>query len=105
MYTKENAVETLQQLCQGPTGRLRAMVGAYDICMDSENHAVSFKFKATAKNKINYVKITLTSMDDYTVEFGKIAKTEYKVVETCKGIYNDMLKNLFETTTGLYLSL
>jgi hypothetical protein len=108
-YTKEMAVETLQQLVQGPTGRLTAMIGANNIAFDSKNANVSFKFKARAKDGINYCRITLTTMDDYTVEFGRVQNKkgvpDYKKIKSVDGAYAEDLKGLFEETTGLYLSL
>jgi hypothetical protein len=58
-----------------------------------------------AKDSINYVKITLTSMDLYDIEFGRIRANQYKVVKSVDGIYNDQLQNVFTKVTGLYTRL
>ncbi len=58
-----------------------------------------------AKDGINYVKITLTSMDLYDIEFGKIRANQYNVVKKVDGIYNDQLQNIFTKVTGLYTRL
>jgi hypothetical protein len=44
-------------------------------------------------------------MDLYDVEFINIRGVNAKTVSTHGGLYADMLKNTFETETGLYLSL
>lgn len=62
--------------------------------------------------------ITLTSMDDYNLEFVKIkttyekigtmkfpAKTERITLKTFEGVYCDQLRGIFERETGLYTSL
>ena len=59
----------------------------------------------SSKDKFNYVKITLDPSDTYTVEFGRVWGTSYRVIETMDGIYNDMLRDIFEERTGLFTSL
>jgi len=87
--------------------RAGAMIGMYNQAYDGSAASPNFssRFKATAKNGINHVKIELTAMDDYTVKFGKIRGTDFKVVKTVEGVYADMLQDVFENETGLYLSL
>ena len=62
-----------------------------------------------AKDGINFVEITLNSMDTYDIEFGRIRKVgvefTYKVVKTVDGIYNDQLQEIFTQYTGLYTKL
>jgi hypothetical protein len=58
-----------------------------------------------AKDSINYVKITLTSMDLYDIEFGRIRANQYKVVKKVDGVYNDQLQSIFTKVTGLYTRL
>ena len=119
-YIMFSAKVTLQQLTQSqsPQGRLKAMIGAKDFAQDEEKQMVQFKFPM-AKG-VNFCKITLTSQDLYDIEFGKIGKkadpemkalgikmmvSSYKVKTTLTGYYDEMLKEAFESTTGLYLSL
>jgi hypothetical protein len=56
---------------------------------------------------MNRVKIILNEMDLYNIEFSKFTRStlELKVVEEFENIYCDQLGDVFETTTGLYLSL
>ena len=57
--------------------------------------------------KINFVKITLTAMDDYTIEFARYSTKKYtfSVVKKVSGIYCDQLQDVFTENTGLYTSL
>lgn len=58
------------------------------------------------KSQSNYIKITLTSMDLYNMEFWRIdARTGFKKLHSYDGIYFDMLQDLFTEYTGLYTSL
>jgi len=93
-------------------GKFVAMTGAKNF-VDGGNF-LSFKLPSRfAKNGINYVKITLTPLDLYDMEFGKLtggawsasASLGYKVIKTKRGIYNDMLRSVFTTETGLNTSL
>lgn len=63
-----------------------------------------FKLARGVKNKAQKCRITLTAMDDYTVEFLKWNRREmdFDVVSTHQGIYCDMLEDLFTEETGLY---
>lgn len=64
---------------------------------------VTTKFKAKSKNKSNCVRVTLTDADDYTVEFLRLWGLNCTEISTHEGIYADMLQDLFETHTGLYV--
>jgi len=63
-----------------------------------------------AKNGINKVRITLNAMDTYDVDFMKVrmikqTRVEVKTISSHKDVYNDQLKLLFESETGLRTSL
>lgn len=81
-------------------GRVFTMVTGAKNLVGGEDF-LSFRIPAS-KDKINYVKVTLNSMDTYDVEFGRVWGTNYSVIATADGIYNDMLVSTFEQTTGLY---
>ena len=95
----------------GGQGRLKAMIGAHDFFSDNNGQTLVFKFRSC--RKANYIKITLNSMDTYDLEFVKIPSLNAMMkknakpvtVHTAEGIYNDMLKDVFESFTGLYLTL
>lgn len=103
----------LQQM--GGQRRLNVMIGAKDIFSDNGGNTLVFKFANQKRSKPNYIKITLNSMDLYDVEFGRAGKKKdpelgfsmpcYTEMKKVDGIYCDMLRELFETTTGLYLTL
>ncbi len=85
-----------------------SMLGAKDVYA-IEN---GLSFKVRGSKKINYIKITLNSMDTYDMEFGLIRNSEkaeagftYKIVNTENGIYDDMLNQIIEKNTGLYTKL
>lgn len=100
---KQTVMTILQQM--GGTGRLVAMTGAWNFLRGNEengNPYLTFRFKAS--KKANYCKVTYCQGDDlYKVEFGKIRMPNYKKVSEHEGIYCDMLIELFERETGLYL--
>ena len=84
--------------------KFMAMVGAHQLtCSDEGCGTMMLKFKGS--RIANYLKVTLTAADLYDVEFGKIWGMNYKVIKKVEGYYNDMLVDLFETTTGLYTKL
>ena len=93
--------EILQQL---GGNKFIAMTGAKNLAYDKQKRYFSFRLPR-AKDGINYVKITHTAMDLYDVEYGRISGTDYKVITTSNGLYNDMLVSNFERTTGLYTRL
>lgn len=94
----EIARTILSQL--GGAGKLVAMTGAYNFV--DRGNGLSFKIKNA---KSNFIKITLTSLDLYDIEIGRIRGNTYKVVAEAKNLYADQLKPFIEKTTGMYLSL
>jgi hypothetical protein len=96
----------VQQL--GGWGRVSAMTGAKSV-LDHGN-GVSFRFGNRGRSKPNFVKVLLDDASDtYTVEFGRTLRRngcpDYDQLATFDGIYCDMLIQLFEDQTGLYLRL
>jgi hypothetical protein len=93
----------------GGGGRLTAMIGARHFYHTNNGNTLCFQFPNRLRSKPNHIKITLTGMDDYTIEFGRIVNKKstpvYKVVKTLQGIYCDQLVDIFEAETGLYLTL
>jgi hypothetical protein len=77
-----------------------AMTGA--TCYSDGNTLVS-KFKGSKFANIMYV--TLNSLDLYDVKICKFRGMDIKVIKEVSGAYADMLKPLFEQTTGLRTSL
>lgn len=89
-------------LAQLGGNRFIAMTGAKNLVDGGK--FLAFKLPR-AKDSINYVKISLTSMDLYDIEFGRIRANNYKVVKKLGGVYNDQLQNIFTKVTGLHTRL
>ena len=108
MFNAESAYTIFNQLTlsEAGTNRLKAMVGGKGFMYSaaSSHPYAAFRFTAKAKNKANYLKITLNGNDLYDVEFGYVRGTNYTVRSEVKDMYFDQLKEHFETETGLYLS-
>jgi len=112
---KRIAMTIINQM--GGAGKLKAMLGVKQFLVIDEG--VVFQFKMNSK--MNKCEIKLNGMDLYDMKFykyhnitgnektieamdKKIAKSQI-VVEAIDGLYNDMLKSVFESTTGLRVSL
>lgn len=93
----ENTVIAHTILNQLGYARLKAMTGAY--FLKEEERGVSFRFRGS--KKVNYLKIVLNGLDLYNLEFGKVSKSSYNVVNTTKDVYFDQLIPIFEEVTGL----
>lgn len=78
------------------------MLGAKNLT--GGDNFLSFKIGRNSKG-VNYIKIKLTSMDLYDVEFGAIRGTNYKIKYEAKGVYADQLHSTIEEHTGMYTSL
>lgn len=95
------AEEVLQQL----GGRkFIAMTGAKNFVKSDKDKSITFRVPK-AKSGINTIRIKLTSMDLYDVEFISVRGTNIKIVATEKGVYNDQLQKIFTKQTGLNTSL
>ena len=81
------------------------MTGAKNfVSADVGDGQLSFRLPR-AKDSINHVSITLNGKDLYDVKFGMIRGVNYKIKKEFNDVYNDMLVDIFEKTTGLYTSL
>lgn len=99
-------------LAQLGGSRFVAMTGAKNLIATGQDEkqlgALSFRLpRGFAKNGINYVRVTLDFDDTYTVLFAKFNTRSYEVkkVSEFSGVYNDMLRELFTSETGLHTSL
>jgi hypothetical protein len=102
--TKIEAETIFNQL--GGTRRLAMMTGATNFSYgstDKNETYVQFRVGRNAK-KINLVKITLNGSDTYTTEFMWATTKAITVKSEFAGVYNDMLKEIFESSTGMYLT-
>lgn len=104
VMTEETARTVIGQL--GGMGRLRTMVGAYDLLRGyDENGWPAFSFRFKGSKSFNFVRITLTPLDVYAVRIGKVSGYKLINVKDFTDIYAEQLRRLFERTTGLYLSM
>lgn len=97
---------TIGQIILGQLGgnRFIAMTGAKQFVRSDSEQWLQFKLPSTphyTKDKINFVKITLTPADLYTVEFMYIRGLNVKEVAKVEGVYCDMLQSVFTEYTGL----
>ena len=74
------------------------MVGAKNL-LAAEN-TLQFRIGAGALNGINAVRVTLTPMDEYDVEFFRIRGTDSTKVAELNSIYADDLQSAFTANTG-----
>lgn len=96
------ATEILRQL---GGNRFLMMTGAKNLLSSTDGRG-SLSMRVGRNDKaVNYVKVTLTAMDLYDIEFGRIHGTSYKVKSSVEGIYNDQLVEMFEKHTGLFTHL
>lgn len=87
----------------GGSRRLSMMIGAHTFT--DGGSALTFKFKARAKNGANCCRIILSADDTYRVEFISLRGVKVNTKGDFEMVYADGLKQLFENQTGLYLSL
>jgi hypothetical protein len=95
------AATILEQIGGAP--RLQAMLGTRKVlCSDQ---AITFDFKMC--RRANHCRITYCPGSDlYSVEFLRVGpKTGCRTISTHAGIYADCLRRLFESETGLRMSL
>ena len=83
--------------------RAMCMIGGQYLVHEGDNK-LSFRFKMS--RFANHLVIEyLPGIDLYKLQFGKVGRSEYKIIEVFEGIYCDQLKEIFERKTGLYLSI
>lgn len=102
-------LEVAKIIAQQIGNKALVMIGAKGLAGDEK----SLKFKIGRNPKrITHIRVTLTSLDLYTMEFfrmprdlTKITEDTLKPVHTSEMLYDDMLHKCIETHTGLYTSL
>ena len=103
MTTETNNLEVANEIRRQLGRESLFLLGASLLVGDSRSLMFSFK----GSRKMNKIRITLTAGDDYTIEFFKFSpsKLTCDVVTTREGIFADMLHDVIESTTGVYVSL
>lgn len=87
--------------------RFTTMTGAKNLTAQEEG-GLSFRLPGSmTKSWINYVRISLTPMDVYTMEFSSIRAggSSCTLVSRHEDVYSDMLQKIFTEATGLETSL
>lgn len=80
-----------------------AMTGCYNLATNGDDLIMKLRRNASGATHLT---IKLNSSDLYDVTFMKCSmKTGIKEVKKFEGVYNDMLQDIFTSTTGLYTSL
>jgi len=77
-----------------------AMTGAKDFIRDDKKSMIGFKIGHNCNN-INYVRITLNSMDTYDMEFLSIRKFKVTIKHKSTCVYCDNLQRIFTHYTGM----
>lgn len=104
MSTTKQVAETI--LAQLGGNRFKAMTGAssFSYGVHNGNHSLSFRVGKNPK-KVFGVRISLTPLDVYEMEFLTMKKFEVICQAKCEHVYNDQLQEVFTQHTGLYTSL
>lgn len=104
--TQEQAKVALKQLTgrENPYNTLSAMIGAKNFGITG--NAIVFLFKMWSKANICRLELD-EGLDLYNLIFLKLNKKTFSLDEKARfdGIYGDQLKEIFQETTGLRLSL
>jgi hypothetical protein len=90
----------------GSPKKLNLMIGAHSFFKGHFNNNPGIQFKFPVSNKINCCQLTLdTESDLYHIKFMQIL--DLKVIDrgTHADVYVENVRDIFERSTGLYLSL
>jgi len=79
-----------------------AMTGAKNF--GGTENSITFKIGRNS-SKANWVKIVLNGKDLYDVSFIQVRGTELKTLKTYNDVYNDSLRDIFTSYTGMHTSL
>jgi hypothetical protein len=93
--------QTLQQL---GGNRFIAMTGAKNLAVDKSKNELHMKIMRNSKG-ISHVRIRLTSLDLYDMEFLQVRAGKIKIKSKEKGVYGDQLGKMFKKNTGLNVRL
>ena len=100
------SIEVSNEILRQLGGRMfKMMTGAKNFTGSEKENFLSFRLPGNGFSKFNYVKITLTPMDEYEIEFGNVRGSEYKMCEVIEGVWRETLVEVIERKTGLSLSM
>jgi len=106
--------EVINQIGGGKALYMMGVTGKLQLI--SDKNSLIIRPKIRNEKRINYIKITLTSMDLYDIEFARLRKVKvgmdfnkdpftYTIISSNEGVYGDMLTNIIEKTMGINLKL
>jgi hypothetical protein len=82
------------------------MIGAKDFIFGNSGGKKSLVFKIMRNSKgVSHIRMRLTSLDLYDLEFLAIRAGKIKVKSTEKGVYGDQLGVMIKKNTGLNVRL
>ena len=81
--------------------RFIIMTGARNLMNGGTYLSFALPGKNFCKQDINYVRVELTSADEYNMVFCRIRGTKVTEVAKHEGIYNNQLQEIFMQETGL----
>ena len=99
--TPQFAIDIMQQL---GGSKFIAMTGSTGFVYDNQTTSISMQLRRNLA-KAKWLKITLTVMDVYTMQFFALKNNEPVIVKEFNNVYNDMLQGIFTNVTGLNTSL
>ena len=86
-------------------GGMRALSMIGGMCLYDKT-SITVPFNAKSTNKSNRLVIKYAAADDtYTMEFWSCRGIKTRQIESFDMVYCDQLQEIFESKTGLYLSL
>ena len=100
----EARLDTKQLLQQLGGNRFIAMTGAKNLAIDKPKNELHMKIGRNAKG-VSHVRIRLSSMDLYDMEFLQVRAGRIKIKSKEKGVYADQLGKMFKKNTGMNVRL
>jgi hypothetical protein len=108
-YTAQEAGEIAKTILaqMGGMRKLQTMIGAHNFGFEECDGRVSLKFNFKGSREHNVCKVILDPDDTYTFQLWKLDMSKGTCIKTHEttGVYCDMIISVFESETGLYLSL
>ena len=100
----EARLDPKQLLQQLGGNRFIAMTGAKNLAIDKPKNELHMKIGRNAKG-VSHVRIRLSSMDLYDMEFLQVRAGKIKIKSKEKGVYADQLGKMFKKNTGMNVRL
>ena len=100
----EARLDPKQLLQQLGGNRFITMTGAKNLAIDKPKNELHMKIGRNAKG-VSHVRIRLSSMDLYDMEFLQVRAGKIKIKSKEKGVYADQLGKMFKKNTGMNVRL